>query len=61
MNEHGLGSFRTYQPGEMPLSSKPKPGLRRRHQEMDSEAASSSSPLRIAVPPKRLRVEQRFK
>ena len=57
-NEPGLGSSRTYQPGEMPLPSKPKPGLRRMHQEMNSEAASSSSPLTIAVPPKRARVEQ---
>ena len=57
-NEPGLASSRTYQPGEMPLPSKPKPGLRRTHQEMNSEAASSSSPLRIAVPPKRARVEQ---
>ena len=57
-NEPGLGSSRTYQPGEMPLPSKPKPGLRRKHQEMNSETASSSSPLRIAVPPKRARVEQ---
>ena len=57
-NEPGLGSSRTYQPGEMPLPSKPKPGLRRMHQEMNSEAASSSSPLRVAVPPKRARVEQ---
>ena len=30
------------------------------HQEMNSEAASSSSPLRIDVPPKRARVEQVF-
>ena len=57
-NEPGLGSSRTYQPGEMPLPSKPKAGLRRMHQAMNSEAASSSSPLRIAVPPKRARVEQ---
>ena len=57
-NEPGLGSSRTYQPGEMPLPSKPKPGLRRMHQEMNNEAASSSSPLRIAVAPKRARVEQ---
>ena len=57
-NEPGLGSSRTYQPGEMPLPSKPKPGLRRMHQEMNSEAASSSSPLRVAVPPKRARLEQ---
>ena len=49
-NEPGLGSSRTYQPGEMP---KPKPGLTRMHQEMNSEAASSGSPLRAAVPPKR--------
>ena len=57
-NEPGMGSSRTYQPSEMPLPSKPKPGLRRLHQEMNSEAASSSSPLRIAVPSKRARVEQ---
>ena len=60
-NEPGLGSSRTYQPdqpGEMPLPSKPKPGLRRMHQEMNSEAASSSSPLRKAVPPKRASIEQ---
>ena len=28
-NEHGLGSSRTYQPGEMPLPTKPMPGLGR--------------------------------
>ena len=39
-NEPGLGSSRTYQPGEMPMPSKPKPGLTRMHQEMKSEAAS---------------------
>ena len=60
-NEPGLGSSRTYQPGEMPLPSKPKPGLRRMHQEMNSEAASSGSPLRTAVPPKRAKVEQGFR
>ena len=59
-NEPGLGSSRTYQPGEMPLPSKPKPGLRRLHQEMNSESASSGSPLRTAVPPKRAKVEQGF-
>ena len=48
----------TYQQGEMPLPSKPKPGLTRMHQEMNSEAASSGSPLRAAVPPKRAKVEQ---
>ena len=57
-NEPGLGSSRTYQPGEMPLPTKPKAGLRRMHQEMNSEAASSSSPLRVAVPPQRARVEE---
>ena len=57
-NEPRLGSSRTYQPGEMPLPSKPKPGLTRIHQEMNSEAASSGSPLRAAVPPKRAKVEQ---
>ena len=59
-NEPALGSSRTYQPREMPLPSKPKPGLRRMHQEMSSEAASSSSPLRIVLPPKRARAEQGF-
>ena len=58
-NEHGLGSARIYQPGEMPLPIKPRPGLKRMHQEMNSEAASSSSQLRAAVPPKRARVEEK--
>ena len=57
-NEPGLGSSRTYQPGEMPMPSKPKPGLTRMHREMNSEATSSSSPLRAAVPPKRAKVGQ---
>ena len=57
-NEPGLGSSRTYQPGEMPSPSKPKPGLTRMHREMNSEAASSASPLRAAVPPKRAKIEQ---
>ena len=52
VNEPGLGSSRTYQPGEMPLPTKPKPALRKMHQEMNSEAASSSSLLRVAVPPR---------
>ena len=58
-NEPGLRSSRTYQPGEMPMPSKPKPGLTRMHQEMNSEAASSGSPLRAAVPPKRAKVGQK--
>ena len=58
-NEPGLGSSRTYQPGEMPMPSKPKPGLTRMHQEMNSEAASSGSPLTAAVPPKRAKVGQK--
>ena len=58
-NEPGLGSSRTYQPGEMPMHSKPKPGLTRMHREMNSEATSSGSPLRAAVPPKRAKVEQK--
>ena len=57
-SEPGLRSSRTYKPGEMPLPTKPRPGLRRMHQEMNSEAASSSSHLRAAVPPKRARVEE---
>ena len=56
-NEPGLGSSRTYQPGEKPLPSKPKPGLTRMHREMNSEAAWSGSPLRAAVPSKRAKVE----
>ena len=55
-NEPGLGSSRTYQPGETPLPTKPRPGLRMLHQEMNSEAVSSSSQLRAAVPPKKARV-----
>ena len=57
-NEPGLGSSRTYQSGGMPMSSKPKPGLTRMHREMNSEAASSGSQLRAAVPPKRAKVER---
>ena len=57
-NEPGLGSSRTYQPGEMPLPNKPRPDLRRMHQEINSETAPSSSQLRAAVPPKRARVEE---
>ena len=57
-NEPGLGNSRTYQPGEMPLPTKPRPGLRRIDQEMNSETASSSSQLRAAGPPKRARVEE---
>ena len=56
-NEPELGSSRTYQPGEMPIPS--KPGLTRMHQEMNSEVASSGSPLRAAVPPKRAKVGQK--
>ena len=41
------------------MPSKPKPGLTRMHQEMNSEAASSGSPLRAAVPPKRAKVGQK--
>ena len=60
-NEPGLGSSRTYQPGEMPMPSKPKPGLTTRmHREMNSEATSSGSPLRAAVPPKRAKVGQKI-
>ena len=58
-NEPGLGSSRTYQPGEMPMPSKPKPGLTRMHREMNSETTSSGSPLRAAVPPKRAKVTQK--
>ena len=57
-NELGLGSSRTYQPGEMSLPTKPRPGLRRIYQELNSVAASSSSQLRAAVPPKRARIEE---
>ena len=58
-NEPGLGISRTYQPDEMPMPSMPTPGLTRMHQEMNSEAASSGSPLRAAVPPKRAKVGQK--
>ena len=42
----------------MPLTTKPRPGLKRMHQETNSEAASSSSQLRADVPSKRARVEE---
>ena len=58
VTEPGLGSSRTYQPVDMPLPTRPRPGLRRMHQEMNSEAAASSSHLRAAVPPKRAKVEE---
>ena len=58
-NEPGLGSSRTYQPGEIPMPSKPKPGLTRMHQEMNSEATLSGLPLRAAVPPNRAKVGQK--
>ena len=57
-NEPGLGRSRTYEPGDMPQPTKPRPGLRRMHQDMNSEAASSSSQLRPAVPPKMARIEE---
>ena len=60
-NEARLRSSRTYQPGEMPLPTNLRPGLRRMHQEMNSEAASSSSQLSPAVPPKTARVEEEVK
>ena len=41
------------------MPSKPKPGLTRMHQEMNSEAASSGSPLTAAVPPNRAIVGQK--
>ena len=41
------------------MPSKPKPVLTRMHQEMNSEAASSGSPLRAAVQPKRSKVGQK--
>ena len=56
-NEPGLGSSRPNNQ-EMPLTTKLRPGLRRMHQEMNSEVASSSSQLRAAVPPKMARVEE---
>ena len=57
-NEPGLGSLRTFQPGEMPLPTKHRPGLRRMHQEMSTDAASCSSQQRAAVSPIGARVEE---
>ena len=60
--EPGVGTARTYQPGEMPLPARPSPGWRSRHQafhqKMSSKAASSSSQLKAAVSAKRARVEE---
>ena len=60
-NEPGLGSSRTYQPGEMPRPSSPNLPMPSKpmHQEMNSEAASSGSQLRAAVPPNRAKVGQK--
>ena len=41
------------------MPSKPKAGLTRMHREMNSEATSSGSQLRAAVPPKRAKVTQK--
>ena len=57
-NEPGFGSSRTYQPGKMPLPAKPRHGLGRIHQKMNSEAASSSSQQREAEPSKLMRLEE---
>ena len=57
-NEPGFGSSRTYQPGKMPLPAKPRHGLGRIHQKMNSEAASSSSQQREAEPSKLVRLEK---
>ena len=61
--ERVLGArTRAYQPGEIPLQTNPRPGLRSRHQafhqKTNSEAALSSSQLKIAEPTKRARVEE---
>ena len=48
-NEPGLGSSRTYQPGEMPMPSKPKPGPTRTHQEMNSKAVSKERSEQMAL------------
>ena len=62
VHKTGLGTKRTYQPGEMPLSTRPRPGLRIRlqafHQKLGSEAALSSSQLKAAVPDNRTRAEE---
>ena len=57
-NKPGLGNSRTYQPGEMPLPTKPRPGLRRIDQEMNSETASSSSQLRAAGPEEEVQTKE---
>ena len=57
-HEPGLATTKTYQPGEMPLPTRPRPGLKSRHQELSSEAASSSSQLKAAVAANRPRLEE---
>ena len=60
--EPGVGTARTYQPGEMPLPARPSSGLRSRNQPFDQKmsckAASSRSQLKAAVSAKRARVEE---
>ena len=62
VHEPEVSTTRTYQPGELTLPARPRRGLRSRHQavlnEMSSEAASSSSQLKAAVPAKRQRVKE---
>ena len=57
-NEPGLEVPGPTNQVKIPLQTKRRTGLRRMHQEMSSEAASSSSKLRAAVPLKRPIVEE---
>ena len=52
-NEPGMGSSRTYNPGEMPLPTMPRHALRWIHQEIKSEVTSSTAQLTADVSPKR--------
>ena len=62
-HEPRVGSTKTYQPEEMPLPTMPRPDMMSRHQafqqEMSSEAVSSSSQLKAALPVTRAKVERR--
>ena len=63
-HEPGLGTARTYQPGEMPLSTRPRPACRDDIKLFTRKRVASLPCLaqfKTAVPPERARVEEEVK
>ena len=63
-HEPGLGTARTYQPGEMPLSTRPRPACRDDIKLFTRKRVASLPRLaqfKTAVPPERARVEEEVK